>query len=346
MTPTYAIDGDGVVNAATQYAGTPYQKLDNAWQGAQNATLSPLAFGLVGSAVVQGDYESSRSRWETELKHGVDKWIDVIKALNKVAKTHHAAEQASTPNADGAVIKAASGDFSMPDLSSSRFSGELGALVVTWGLLIENLTIGAILASASAMAPAAIIATVAWAAFSPMDGELNHATSLWGVVERNLGDFQDALTPGTNILNTAWPAGQPNRTAFDNFMYQFNQEVDDAKAAATTNKGALDKLNSDLSQIQQSFLIEAIGVLVMMIASQALAVVPFVGPIFEALVQALGTGLAGVTTGTVGVIALAIATSGKQLLSLAGDASFAGAAPASDDHPPSFQQVKISWDNA
>lgn len=339
MAPTYEIDGKLVVEAAKQYAGTPFQNIGTAWKATQNAHLSPFAFGAVGTLVVGGDYENSRRHWEDELKNGVDKWIATVDGLNTVAKTHHAAELASTPNATS--IKDDTGSAST---GNPQVYGEGAVLAITWGLLFENLAVGAVLATASALAPAAVIASIAWAAFSPMDSELNHASSEWGSVARSLNAFPDSLVPGDNILNNGWPAGQASRTAFDNYIYQYKQEVKDALSAATANKGALDKLNTDLTTIQRAFLIEALGILAVMLTSEMLSLVPIIGPVFEALLQVLGAGMAGVATETVAVIAAAIAFCGKNFFSLSGDVQFAGPAPSTKDHPPSFKQIKITWD--
>ena len=339
---TYEIDGDQVVQAASQFAGTPFNKLSNAYNGAKNATLNPLAFGLIGSAIVGGKYEESRSHWENELKGGVDKWIATVNGLNKVAQTHDAAESATIINGPkmGRSSSSASTD------GGSTTTDEAVVLGVGWTLAAENIAVAGILDTAAVMAPVAIAASIGWAAFSPLDDDLNQATGLWEAVHRSLDTFSASLEPGMGVLDAGWPQGQPSRTAFDNFMFRFGQEVADATTAAEANKTALDDLKNDLTSTQQTFLIEAAAALAAMIAAQVCVAIPVVGAAFEAIVEVIGGTLAAATAGTLAIIVNALYASFQALGEIAGHASFAEPAPASDDHPAHFTDVRIDWDRA
>ena len=340
---TYEIDGEQVVQAAGQFADMPLDKLSNAYNGAKNATLSPLAFGPIGAVVVGGSYEESRSHWENELKGGVDKWTATVNGLNRVAQTHDAAENATVIN--GSQMTSSS---SSPGAGSgfSTTTGEAVLLGSGWALAAENVAIAGLLGTAAVMSRVAIAASIGWAAFSPMDDQLNRATGLWESVHHNLEAFPATLEPGMGVLDVGWPKGQPSRTAFDNFMFRFGQEVTDATAAAEANKTTLENLKDGLTTTQQTFLVEAAAALAAMIAAQVCVAIPVVGVAFEALVEVIGGTLSAATAGTVAIIMTALYASFQSLVEIAGQAKFAGPAPASDDHPAHFTDVRIDWDRA
>jgi hypothetical protein len=182
-------------------------------------------------------------------------------------------------------------------------------------LAARNTMIAGTLTGSAALAPTALVATIAWASFTPMDDELNRAIEGWNHVQNSLGadGLQGSVTNALQPLSDGWKEGD-DRQAFDTWMQKFHQDVTKAGDAAKTNSDALQKVMGDLDKIQLTFAGVAALNLFLMIDFEALQYAPYVGPIFAALLQAQGAIQSASTLSTVAAV-LAVLKMGIEPLS-------------------------------
>jgi hypothetical protein len=75
-----------IAQAAANFVGAPHSDMQDALNSVKNdCRLSSLAFGVIGSLLLSGPYETSRSAQESSLSAGVKLVDDVSSGLKRVA---------------------------------------------------------------------------------------------------------------------------------------------------------------------------------------------------------------------------------------------------------------------
>lgn len=275
--------------------------------------MNPIAFGLICSALFSSSYESSRSALSGSVDAGAKQLQTAAGGLVKVANTIAKAEVANS--ADAKAKRAPKIEYKEPAGGGGFGTAEGIALGAGWAgagitaLLAKNIAIATANGASKALAPTAIMSTILWALFTPMDGEISKAIFGWNAAKTNL----DGVTTGTweNIaksLDKNWEGD--SKSAYDTWADIFKKEVEQTAAAAEKNSQALTELVQQIHFIQNAMfgfaLISLAAIIIFSIGENT----PFVGPAFRVakLIQGavLSAGTAASVTAVLGVAGIAI----------------------------------------
>lgn len=230
---------------------------------------------------------------------------------------------------------------------------ETQAGVIFVELATLNELTAAMLVANSALAPTALGAVVAWALFTPDDGEIDKAIQGWdaiGTKMDGLSGDSDGLKAALKPLDDAWVSDDMTsvRGQFDSFIANYLQEIKQTKDAADMNAAALRHIKQDLDRLQTVAFFTAAGSLAVLIALTAAELFPPDAAWAEPLKQLEGLFVSGTT---VGIVAAVAAVAGAPWQSVLGYISQGGdlfAKKKDNLHGPGtdFKDIQIRWDPA
>jgi hypothetical protein len=332
-------DGKKIEEAAGNVLSEPLAYMDLAHRYVSDACkLHALAFGVAGSQILAGPYETSRSAQDKNLAAGSKKLHELAQGLAEVEKTFTKAEKANT------IAPARKVDVKYTTPSSSgnaRSEGEASIVGTELLLLPEYIGIAMALGASSALAPTALVAVAAWALVTPDDSALQKASGGWESAATQLGaiDMDTAIKP---LDDGGWES--ENRAAFDNWIKRFKSEMSLSEKYCTTNSGALDAARRDIDKLQTTFFFIAAATLAMIIAFQACVAIPVVGAFFEVGIQVLGVTLSAETCTVVGSVVAVLGMAFGPLADMftGSDSSFASLKVMAGGGK-SFSDISVTW---
>jgi hypothetical protein len=351
-------DPDLIDKAASNMLCEPTVYFQLAQRYAEEITaLSPIALGTVAVPLILAGYDPAREALIGNIKGGVKKTQEIAMGLAKVAANYRGVEDANTPIASYKV----DAKFTPPksrgeplnalelvgvtSLLPLAFPQAGAALAMALGPV--NMATATTLSVTTGLEPLAIVSTILWAMFSPIDSETNRAIDGWVAVKRQLDNLgiDTALSP----LDDGWkPDGaDDSKTQFNQFMNtRFKPEVAEVATAANDTATALKTLLKDLHVLQMAAFLTAVSALVTIIAAWVAEAFPPAAPVCEAIKKITAAILNLNTAVGIAAVAAIIATVTGEIGKLG--ASISNLFPHNEINTgggTTFQDITITWNS-
>jgi uncharacterized protein YukE len=255
---------------------SPYLRLLAARNHMETAELPLLALGIAGSFFVGDEYEMSRRFFHSNLEWGAENFYQVLKGLQQIGLNYNAVEQANVILPDKVV------EPPLPELSLSWDDLDGGAqllvLAAGWTLAIRAMMIATVLKGCAKFSITAILSTVLWALFMPMDTNLTEVHSKWESAAGELAQFNIALTGVMTQFGRAWDG--PAADAFTGYVTKLQQELTEGQFLLQRGAGTLQSLHEHLNFRQHLWFTFTLAILVLFVTLAAIgsAFPPAAGP--------------------------------------------------------------------
>jgi hypothetical protein len=316
----------------------------------KEARLPFLAFGVVGSFSIAGNYETSRLYVEENSRQGIEKIRDTSAALKVVANRYSSVEEANTMDPSLKGVQAPSNTTGNTGFDLAQYQGprgialELGGAAGIGITLIAIFTLNqALLTTAATMAKAAIFAGIAWVLVTPDDESIKQAVTSWGrgatSAQQLSADLDTQLLP----LASGWTKGDA-LASFNRYRKTFRDEIIQLQGACITNRDTLGSVRTSLFTLMWGlFGISLLALIAIIAAYIAEKCPPPISAVATVVKETIGAILASTTVGVVIVISTIIYTTTNGLVPLMHTTTFAKATQNSDTVGTDFKDIKIDW---
>jgi hypothetical protein len=255
-----ANDPDLIYQSAKLFLGDPLLQMEQAHQLVQErCKVSPLAFGVIGTPLLGGDYESARGYAEKNLNDGVDKVRETGEKLGAVAEkwgevdAHNTIMLLANPTPAALPPLQSHGSPQMAQMITGGAGIGLGEGMEVIALLVaRNAMIATGLKACRELEIMSSVAVVLWLMFQPDEGSINEAIDSWNNTNSVLTACGNAVTAAVGPATKGWSGD--DRNAFDQYIVVLKNDLTDAATGAKTNADALLKIIGQLNDAQTTFL--------------------------------------------------------------------------------------------
>lgn len=328
------------LKALAEGEDTPYVRIATAMRHVENTSMHPLAFGVIGGAMVKGEYEQSVTYLTEQLDKGAKTMKAVLAGLNRVAANNQGAEQANLIDPK---------DIKLPEVKATDSNAEKyieGAALYFWKIGLLSMLTGVVNEKSRTLAPTAGVAVLLWLLYMPDDEAISKAHSHWTHAADELDAFDRDLQQKMKALNDTWKG--PASDTFVSFMDGFKGEVDECLSAVRDNATVMARIQIVLTIAQHIAFVHAIANLIVLAALEILKMAPPTRAPATIAQQIVG-GILSVTTG--GQIAmfgayiaeLGLAIFGMSLMSFVTEKE--GEGSETDSNGVDFKEVALSQDD-
>jgi hypothetical protein len=345
-------DPDLIYQSAKLFLGDPLIQMEQAHQLVkERCTLDPVAFGIIASLALSGEYEQARGYAEKNLGDGVDKVRETGEKLADVAQkwgevdAHNSIMLLASPKPPALPPLQSHGS---PQAGQALFGGAGVAAGTIMALVMRNAMTATMLRAAGELEIMAAAAMVFWVLFMPDEDALNKAVDSWANANTTLTACGNAVTAAAGPAGKGWNGD--DRNAFDQYLVVLKQDITDAASGAKLNSDALQKIIEQLNDSQTTFLELVLIAMASLIVLAVIAKTP--GPQAipaEILKKTIGFELAAATAEVVYGVWKTVSEGLKPVKDWWAGASLlfarprAGAPTMAGGSGNTFASVKIDW---
>ena len=341
--PGVQVDPDKLLDLANSVNANSYSPMLQTQQLVQACSLDAQAFGVIGSAIMGGSYESARSDFEQAAAAGAQTIYSGATGLANVATLYSQAENANTATLSlSPLSNTLSGAQTGGHDGAGTFALGLGGFAAEVALTgLYAIVMGGV-ETCAALTPVAFAAVVMWGLTKPDDTEINQCLSNWGAASTHASESRTNLQQILrDKLEDAWPSGDGARPAFDAWMSDLDGNLAQYQTAIANVVPTISAAASDLHQANEAMLGVVLGAVATLIALTSLDIFFGAGEGAKTVVGAFLVAAIGTTSVTI------TAVLGKMVVDIAlfiKDAvHFADA--HSDGSMPTFQSMPnpLGW---